>query len=52
MWRLVRSEAKDRARLAVLLACTMLGFFVNAVLVVALAGSVGLLLAKEDRTRA
>jgi chromate transporter len=52
MWRLVRSEAKDRARLAVLLVCTVLGFFVNAVLVVALAGTVGLLLTKEEKRHA
>jgi chromate transporter len=47
MWRLARSEAKDNARLAVLLVCTVLGFFVNAVLVIALAGTVGLLATKE-----
>jgi chromate transporter len=48
MWRLVRSEAKDKARLAVLLLCAVLGFFVNAVLVIAFAGTVGLLMMKEE----
>jgi chromate transporter len=52
MWRLARSEAKDTARLAVLLVCTVLGFFVNAVLVIALAGTVGLLLTKEEKAHA
>jgi chromate transporter len=49
MWRLARSEAKDTARLVVLLACAFLGFFVNAVLVIALAGSVGILLTQEEK---
>jgi hypothetical protein len=44
----VRSETKDKARLAVLLLCTVLGFFVNAVLVIAFAGTVGLLVMKEE----
>ena len=48
MWRLASSEAKDKTRLAVLLACTVLGFFVNAVLIIALAGTVGLLVRKEE----
>ena len=51
MWRLARSEAKDTGRLVVLLLCTVLGFFINAVLVVALAGTVGVLLAKEEKAR-
>jgi len=49
MWRLARSEVKNRARLAVLLVCAVLGFFVNAVLVVVLAGTVGILLAKDEK---
>jgi chromate transporter len=48
MWRLARSEAKDGARLAVLLACTVLGFFINAVMVIAAAGLVGVLVTKEQ----
>lgn len=48
MWRLARSEAKERSRIAVLLVCAVLGFFVNAVLVIALAGAVGVLSAKEE----
>jgi chromate transporter len=52
MWRLARSEAKDAWRLGVLLVCTVLGFFVNAVLVIVLAGSVGILLTKEEKARA
>jgi chromate transporter len=48
MWRLARSEAKDTARLAVLLACAVLGFFVNAALVIAAAGLVGVLATKEE----
>jgi chromate transporter len=51
MWRLARSEAKDKARVAVLLACAILGFFVNAALVIAAAGLVGVLATKE-RARA
>jgi chromate transporter len=46
MWRLARSEAKDKARVAVLLACAILGFFVNAALVIAAAGLVGVLATK------
>jgi chromate transport protein ChrA len=49
MWRLASGEARDRARLGVLLVCTVLGFFVNAVLVVALAGTVGLVATKEEK---
>jgi chromate transporter len=49
MWRLARSEAKDNARLAVLLVCTVLGFFVNAVLVIALAGSVGVFATRGEK---
>jgi chromate transporter len=49
MWRLARSEAKDTARLSVLLVCTVLGFFVNALLVIALAGSVGVLATREEK---
>lgn len=48
MWRLASGEAKDKARLTVLLLCTALGFFVNAVLVIALAGSVGVLATREE----
>jgi chromate transporter len=48
MWRLARSEAKDIARMAVLLVCTVLGFFVNAALVIAAAGIVGVLATKEQ----
>lgn len=51
MWQLARSEAKDAARMAVLLVCAVLGFFVNAVIVIAAAGMVGALAAKAD-TRA
>jgi chromate transporter len=47
MWRLGRSEANDKPRMAVLLACAVLGFFVNAVLVIALAGAVGALVTQE-----
>ena len=43
MWRLAQTEAKDRARMSVLLGCAVLGFFVNAVIVIALAGAVGAL---------
>jgi chromate transporter len=46
MSRLARSEAKDTAQLAVLVVCAVLGFFVNAALVIAAAGLVGLLAAK------
>jgi len=49
MWRLARSEAKDGARLSVLLVCTVLGFFVNALLVIALAGLVGVLASREEK---
>ena len=52
MWRLAQSEAKDKARIAVLLASAVLGFFVNAALVIALAGSVGALSMKEEKARA
>jgi len=52
MWRLARSEAKDTPRLVVLLVCTVLGFFVNAVLVIALAGAIGILLTKEEKANA
>jgi chromate transporter len=52
MWRLARGEAKDKSRLAVLLVCTVLGFFVNALLVVALAGAVGILVTREEQGRA
>jgi chromate transporter len=48
MWRLARSEANDNGRLAVLLACTFLGFFVNAALVIAAAGLVGVLATKGE----
>ena len=48
MWQLARSEAKDTARMAVLLVCTVLGFFVNAVLIIAAAGMVGALTAKRE----
>ena len=41
-------EAKDAARMAVLLACAVLGVFVNAALIVAAAGTVGLLLTQEE----
>lgn len=47
MWRLARSEAKGKARMAVLLACAVLGFFVNAALVVVAAGTVGAFAPKE-----
>jgi chromate transporter len=49
MWRLARSEAKERLRIAVLLACAVLGFFVNAVLVIALAGAIGVLATTEKQ---
>ena len=49
MLRLARNEAKDTARMAVLAVCTILGFFVNAVLVIALAGTVGALVTKEEK---
>jgi chromate transporter len=49
MWRLAQSEAKDKARMAVLAMGAVLGFFVNAVLVIALAGAVGVLLTKQDK---
>ena len=48
MWRLARSEAKDTQRLLVLLACAVLGFFINAALVVVAAGAVGVLMARES----
>lgn len=48
MWRLARSEAKDTARMAVLLACAVCGFFVNAALVIAAAGAVGVLATKDQ----
>jgi chromate transporter len=51
MWRLARSEAKERLRIALLLVCAVLGFFVNAVLVIALAGAVGVL-ATTEKNRA
>ena len=48
MWRFARGEAKDGRRMAVLLACTVLGFFINAAIVVAAAGTIGVLATKED----
>jgi chromate transporter len=48
LWRLARSEAKEMARIAVLLACAVLGFFVNAVVVIALAGAIGVVVTKEQ----
>jgi chromate transporter len=48
LWRLARSEVKDRARLAVVLVCAVLGFFINAALIIAAAGAVGALVAKES----
>jgi chromate transport protein ChrA len=48
MWRLARSEAKDTARLMILVACAVLGFFFNAALVIAAAGLVGMLMSKES----
>ena len=48
MWRLAQSEAKDKVRIAVLLACAVLGFFVNAAVVVAAAGTIGALMAKGE----
>ena len=48
MWRLAQSEAKDKARMAVLVVCAVLGFFVNAALVVAAAGAVGAFAAKGE----
>lgn len=48
MWRLARSEAKGRLPMAVLLVCCVLGFFVNAVAVIAAAGLVGMLVTKEE----
>ena len=47
MWRLGRSEAKGSARTAVLLICCILGFFVNAALVIVAAGAVGVLVRTE-----
>jgi chromate transporter len=47
MWRLARSAANDRLRLGILLACCVLGFLVNALVVIAAAGLVGALAAKE-----
>ena len=52
MWRLARSEAKDMVRLIVLLTCTVLGFFVNAALVIAAAGLVGVLATSEKDAHA
>jgi chromate transport protein ChrA len=49
MWRLARSEAKGRLRVAVVLVCAVLGFFVNAVLIIALAGAVGVLTTREKQ---
>jgi chromate transporter len=49
MWRLAQNEAKDKARMAVLAVCTILGFFVNAALVIALAGAVGVFATKEEK---
>jgi chromate transporter len=43
MWRLARSEAKSRKLIAVLVASSVLGFFVHAVIVVVGAGLVGVL---------
>jgi chromate transporter len=48
MWRLARSEAKGGARVTVLLVCAVLGFFVNAALVIAAAGAVGALATREQ----
>lgn len=47
MWRLARSEAKGAARTAILLVSCILGFFVNAALVIAAAGLVGVLATRE-----
>ena len=47
MWRLARSEAKDRLSIGILLACCVLGFLVNALVVIAAAGLVGALATKE-----
>lgn len=48
MWRLARGEAKDRKRMVVLLVCAVLGFFINAAIVVAAAGVIGILATKEE----
>lgn len=48
MWRLARSEAKGAARTAILLVSCILGFFVNAALVIAAAGLVGVLATREQ----
>jgi chromate transporter len=45
MWRLARSEAKGRMLTAVLLAGCVLGFFVNAAIIVVGAGLIGALIA-------
>ena len=47
MWRLARSEAKGRMLTSVLLAGCVLGFFVNAVIIVVGAGLIGALIAAE-----
>jgi chromate transporter len=47
MWRLARSEAKGQMLTAVLLAGSVLGFFVNAVIIVVGAGLIGALIAAE-----
>lgn len=49
MWRLAHSEAKDKSRMAVLLVCAVLGFFVNAVVVIAVAGTVGVFASREEK---
>ena len=46
MWRLARSEAKDRLSIGILLSCCVLGFLVNALVVIAAAGLVGALATK------
>lgn len=47
MWRLARSEAKDAQRAAILLSSCVLGFFINAAIIVVGAGLLGAMLYRE-----
>jgi chromate transporter len=49
MWRLAKSEAKGSIRLTVLLVCAVAGFFVNAAIVIAAAGLVGVVTTRESK---
>ena len=49
LWRLAQSEAKGSVLMAVLIAAALLGFFVNAIVVVVGAGLIGAAIDRESR---